>query len=127
MSTQLNKAAFEQAKHLISSGKWVSDEKDQWSEHQPSAHDENDYLQAHGFEDYGKWYLGIETGEDNENKGRYKFPYSDFKQVHRCAVLAAENRAGQYHYTDIEKAAAHLRDMLEAAQKKSESKSARQH
>jgi hypothetical protein len=33
--------------------------------------------------------------------------------VHRCAVLAAESRAGQYHYHDIESVAAHLHGMLE--------------
>lgn len=37
-----------------------------------------------------------------------------FKKVHRCAVLAAESRAGQYKYSDIENAAAHLHGMLEA-------------
>jgi hypothetical protein len=33
--------------------------------------------------------------------------------VHRCAVLAAESRAGQRKYADIESAAAHLHGMLE--------------
>jgi hypothetical protein len=34
--------------------------------------------------------------------------------VHRGAVLAAESRAGQYKYFDIENAAAHLHGMMEA-------------
>jgi hypothetical protein len=37
MPTKLNKRAFEHAKNLISNGKCVKDEKDKWSEHQPSA------------------------------------------------------------------------------------------
>jgi hypothetical protein len=41
-----------------------------------------------------------------------------FKDVHRCAVLSAESRAGQYKYFDIESAAAHLHGMLEAAHAK---------
>ncbi|MDF2770239.1 MAG: hypothetical protein K0S91_3077, partial [Nitrososphaeraceae archaeon] len=35
----------------------------------------------------------------------------------RCGVLAAENRAGQYKYNDIEQAAAHLHGMIDAARK----------
>jgi hypothetical protein len=34
--------------------------------------------------------------------------------LHRCGVLAAESRAGQYRYFDIENAAAHLHGMLDA-------------
>jgi hypothetical protein len=61
-----------------------------------------------------KWYLGIDGQEDPDNKGRYKFPYSDFDKVHRCGLLAAESRAGQRKYYDIELAVAHLHGMLEA-------------
>jgi len=32
----------------------------------------------------------------------------------RCALLAAESHAGQYHHNDIELAAAHLLGMLDA-------------
>jgi hypothetical protein len=34
--------------------------------------------------------------------------------VHRCGVLFAEVRAGQYRYNDIEVAAARLHGMLDA-------------
>jgi hypothetical protein len=40
--------------------------------------------------------------EDENNKGRYKFLYSDFEKVHRCGLLAAESPAGQRKYYDIE-------------------------
>jgi nucleotide-binding universal stress UspA family protein len=53
--------------------------------------------------------LGIDDEERGETKGRYKFPYGDFQNVHRCGVFSAESRAGQYKYYDIENAAAHLR------------------
>ena len=54
-----------------------------WSEHQPSAQEENEYIEEYGFEQYGKWYLGVDTYENEDTKGRYKFPYSDFAKVHR--------------------------------------------
>jgi hypothetical protein len=68
--------------------------------------------------EFGKWHLGIDDEEDEDNKGRYQFPYGDFKDVHGCAVLSAESRAGQYKYFDIERAAAHLHGMLEGAHAK---------
>ena len=69
----------------------------------------------HGLSEYAKWYLGIDTEQDEDNKGRYRFPYGDFKDVHRCGVLSAESRAAQYKHDDIESAAAHLHGMLDAA------------
>jgi hypothetical protein len=33
--------------------------------------------------------------------------------VHRCAVIAAESRAAQNKYADVESAAAHLHGMIE--------------
>lgn len=116
LTIKLNKRAFEHAKRLIEKGSYVSDEKDMWSEHKPSAQEENEYIKKYNFDEYGNWYLGVDTDEKEDNKGRYKFPYSDFAKVHRCGVLAAENRAGQYKYNDIETAAAHLHGMIDMQQ-----------
>jgi hypothetical protein len=115
MAVKLKKQAFEHATELIEQGKFVFDEKDMWSEHQPSTQDENEYIREHGFSEYAKWFLGMDTDEDEDNKGRYKFPYGDFEKVHRCGVLAAESRAGQYKYDDIEDAATHLHGMIDGA------------
>jgi hypothetical protein len=75
MATKLNKRAYEHAKNLISNGKCVRDEKDDWSKHQPSAQKENKFIKENGFSEYGKWYLGIKDEENEDNKGHYKFPY----------------------------------------------------
>ena len=56
----------------------------------------------------------MDDEEDEDTKARYKFPYGDFERVHRCSVLAAESRAGQRKYYDIELATAHLHGMLDA-------------
>jgi hypothetical protein len=55
---KLNNRAYEHAKALINEGKFVVDERDAWSEHRPSAQQENEFIQRHGFAEYGKWYLG---------------------------------------------------------------------
>jgi hypothetical protein len=113
MPVKLNQKAFEHAKDRVKEGHVVVDERDAWSEHQPSAQHENEFIRQHGFAEYAKWHLGIDNDEDEDSKARYKFPYGDFKDVHRCGVLAAESRAGQYKYLDIELAAAHLHGMID--------------
>jgi hypothetical protein len=92
----------------------VTDERDDWSEHQPSARQENDFIRDHGWPAYARWYLGINEDAAEQTKARHEFPYGDFERVHRCGVLAAESRAGQHDHADIETAAAHLHGMLDA-------------
>jgi hypothetical protein len=98
MAVKLNRSAFKHAKELVGKGKVVVDERDAWSEHQPSAQEENEFIDAHGFGEYGKWHLGIDDEEPKNTKKHYKFPYGDFEKVHRCALLSAESRAGQYKH-----------------------------
>jgi hypothetical protein len=112
----LNEKAYNRAKALIVEERVVRDQRDDWSEHQPSTQQENEFIDAHGFAEYSRWYLGIDDEYDEDKKSRYKFPYGDFKRVHRCGVLAAESRAGQNKYFDIENAAAHLHGMIDAKQ-----------
>jgi hypothetical protein len=114
---KLNQPAYEHAQRLIADRQVVLDERDDWSEHQPSAQDENRFIQEHGMDEYARWYLGVDEEQPKENKGRYRFPYGDFEKVHRCGVLSAESRAGQYKHFDIERAAAHLHGMLDALMK----------
>ena len=66
MAVKLNKRAFNHAKELVSGGKVVLDERDAWSEHQPSAQQENEFIRRHGWDAYGKWYLGIDDEEDEQ-------------------------------------------------------------
>jgi hypothetical protein len=114
MAVKLNETAYDHARDLIAAGRYVMDDRDAWSEHQPSARQENDYIERHGIAEYARWHLGIDDEQDENTKGRYKFPYGDFQNVHRCGLLAAESRAGQRKYYDIELAIAHLHGMLEA-------------
>jgi hypothetical protein len=100
MAVKRNERAFDHARDLIAVGKYVIDDRDAWSEHQPSARQENDYIERHGIAEYARWHLGIDDEVDENRKGRYKFPYGDFQDVHRCGLLAAESRSGQRKYYD---------------------------
>jgi hypothetical protein len=113
MAVTLNRRAYQHAQELINEGRFVFDERDAWSDHRPSAQEENEFIRLHGFSEYGKWYLGINDEKPEDTKGHYEFPYGDFKNVHRCGVLSAESRAGQYQHYDIENATAHLHGMME--------------
>ena len=115
MAVKLNQRAYDHAKQLVAEGNYVYDERDDWSEHQPSADDENRYLEEHGFDEYGRWSLVVDDEHGEDTKSHYRFPYADFERVHRCGVLAAESRAAQYGHEDIRAAAAHVHGMLEGA------------
>ncbi|MBJ6142201.1 hypothetical protein [Hymenobacter sp. BT559] len=112
MSISLNKAAVTFAKGLIKDGKIKNDEG-HWSQHNPGAKEENAFLQKHEISEYAQWHLGEDKSQNEDNKGRYKFPYGDFKTVHRDGLIAAKERAAQQGYHDIEQAADELLQALE--------------
>ncbi len=105
---KLNQNALAFAAQLSKEGHVITDGKGAWSKHRPSADEENEFVRVHGFGEYAKWHLGIDDRYPENTKSRYKFPYGDFKNVHRCGLLAAKTRARQYGYTEIENAAAEL-------------------
>jgi HAMP domain-containing protein len=115
---RLNVAAFNYAKELISQGHMVIDGKGAWREDQPSTEAENEFIRLHGFGEYAKWHLGIDDRFSENTKRRYKFPYGDFKNLHRCGLFAAQSRARQYKYSEIENAATQLRAMIGSTQKR---------
>jgi hypothetical protein len=114
MAIKLSRRSYEHAQQLVKEGKVVLDDRDDWSEHQPSAREENAFIEEHGYVEYGRWHLGIDDEASPETKGHWKFPYGDFRDVHRCGVISAESRAGPRKYLDVENAAAHLHGMLDA-------------
>ena len=107
-SIKLNEDAFAFAARLINDGHVIADRKGAWSGDRPSADQENEFIRLHGFGEYVKWHLGIDERYPENTKRRYKFPYGDFKSVHRCGLLAMKARAHQYGYIEIENAAAEL-------------------
>jgi hypothetical protein len=117
MTVRLNEAALSHARGLLRGGDFVADERDDWSEHAPSADDGNAFIDKHGMNEYANWFLGEDTDATEGTKGRYEFPYGDFKKLHRCAVISGESRAGQYKHPSIEKA---YRELLDALDRKND-------
>ena len=108
MTVRLNNRAYEHAKRLIGEDKFLDDERDAWSDHHPSTRTENDFIEKKGLFEYSKWFLGVNDDYGKESSRHYEFPCGDFEIVHRCGILAAQSRAHQGKYFDIENAAADL-------------------
>jgi hypothetical protein len=69
MAAKLNRRAFDHAQDLVAAGEYVIDDRDAWSEHQPSAQRENEFVRQHGIGEFAKWYLGIDDQHDPDTKG----------------------------------------------------------
>jgi len=110
-SYSLNPAAVERARQLIDARQYVLDSD--WGEVQPSAADENEFLDRHAWDAYAEWHLGLTTGVNDETKGRYAFVYGDFRRVHRSALIACVYRASEWRHKEIEIAAHHLLQHLD--------------
>jgi len=112
MSISLNPQAVAYARGLIETGK-VKNDQGHWGQHNPDSSAENAFLKQHELEEYANWHLGLDKSKSEDTKGRYKFPFGDFKTVHRDGLIAAKERAAQQGYHDIEKAADGLLQQLE--------------
>src|SRR6266481_9816561 len=110
-SIKVNEDAVAFASQLIQEGHLIADRKGAWREHKPSPDMENEFIRAHGFAEYAKWHLGVDERYAVNTKRRYKFPYGDFTNVHRCGLLAVKARAAEHKYQDVEDAAMRLLGM----------------
>jgi len=119
MTIQLNNAALAHARSLVHDGKVAKDEGDDWSDDAPTPDEENGFIEDHGFAAYAKWHLGDDPEENVETKGRYSFPFGDFRRVHRAGVIAAESRAAQNDHSSIAKAAKELLELIDGGEKPS--------
>ena len=108
----LNDRAVAKARDLIRARQYVLDSE--WDEAQPSAADENAYLDRHAWDDYAEWHLGLTTGASDETKARYAFGFGDFRRIHRSGLIACVFRASQWRHKAIELAAHDLLQELDA-------------
>jgi hypothetical protein len=107
----LNEQAFDQAKRLIERRQYVL--RSDWGEVQPTAADENRYLERHDWDEYGAWFLGLTVGATEGTKGRHAFVYGDFRRLHRSGLIAVHFRAAEWRHKAIELAAHELLQILD--------------
>ena len=114
MAVKLNERGFEQAQELIADRRFAMDDREAWSAHRPSPRDATEFIAAHGWDAYGRWHLGVEDALPARTKPHYRFPYGDFRDVHRCAIRSADHDA-------IRSAARFLDELLETARARTDS------
>ena len=110
-SYTVNDDAVAHAKRLIDAKQYVLES--QWGDVQPSAEDENAFLESHPWDDYALWHLGLTEGATNETKARYGFVYGDFRRIHRMGLVACQYRAAEWRHKAIELAAHDLLQHLD--------------
>jgi hypothetical protein len=113
-SYSVNERAVAHARGLIDARQYVLDSD--WGEVQPRADDENAFLKAHSWSEYGEWHLALNDDATDETKSRYAFVYGDFRRVHRTGLIACQYRAAEWRHKEIELAA---HDLLQRLDKKS--------
>ena len=109
----VNRRALTHARKLIAANQYVLDSD--WGEVQPSADDENAFLQRHDWDDYAAWHLGLTDGANDGTKARYAFVLGDLRRIHRSAIIACHYRAAEWRHKAIELAAHDLLQVLDKA------------
>ena len=99
------------ARRLIKAGEYVLDSD--WGDVQPSAGDQNAFLEAHSWDEYGDWHLGLTDGASEETKARHAFVYGDFRRIHRSGLIACHYRAAEWRHKEVELAAHDLLQLLD--------------
>ena len=110
-SYTVNEAGVARARQLIDARQYVLDSD--WGAAQPSAADENAYLETHSWDDYAGWFLGLTEGASEETKGRFAFVHGDLRRVHRSGLIACVYRAAEWRHKDVERAAYELLQHLD--------------
>jgi hypothetical protein len=110
VTIHLNQQAVEHAQNLIKGRQY--ERNSDWSEAQPSAEEENKFIDENGWDAFAKWHLAYDTEASGETKSRYKFPFGDFRKLHRSALIAAKQRAGSEDYNKVQSAADRLLEKL---------------
>ena len=110
-SYAVNDRAVARARDLIAARQYVLDSD--WGDAQPSADQQNAYLEKHSWEEYAAWHLGLTEGANDETKARYAFVVGDFSRVHRTGLIACVYRASEWRHKEVELAAHSLLQHLD--------------
>ena len=113
---KVNDAGVAKAKALIDARRYVV--RSRWSDSQPSADEENKFLDSHTWGEYGEWHLALTEGASEETKARYGFVFGDFRRLHRSGIIACHYRAAEWDHKEIELAAHDLLQYLDQRRKR---------
>jgi hypothetical protein len=109
----VNPRAVDKAHHLIDGRQYVLSSR--WTDVQPNAAAEDQYLATHDWDEYAEWHLGLTEGASPETKARHAFVFGDFRRIHRMGIIACLYRAAEWYHKEIELAAHEILQYLDEA------------
>jgi hypothetical protein len=105
-----NPKGISHANSLISNGDVTKPSS--WE--RPSVEMENAYIEKNGWDEFAKWFLGVDTSMDKETKGHYGYIYtSDFKTVDREGLRAIRQRSAQNGLSSVFAAAGKMIEAID--------------
>ena len=107
----VNEAGVRKARALIDAHQYVLQSR--WSDAQPTAEDENEFLARNDWDAFGQWHLGLTDGATPDTKSRFAFGFGDFRRLHRMGLIACRFRAAEWGHKDVELAAHELLQHLD--------------
>lgn len=112
---EVNEEGFKKAKALIDSKQYRG--RSRWTDVQPRAAQQNEFLRHHDWNEYGQWHLGLTVDAPDDTKRRYAFVFGDFRRLHRMGLIACHYRAAEWEHKEIELAAHELLQYLDDARR----------
>jgi len=113
MSIKLHKRGYDHAVEIIKRGLEIEHDKGNWNEVKPTRDEEVRYLNTHSLEEYGAWFLGIDSSREEQGKVQYYYQFGDFGMVHLSALENIIQEAGKQNHPDIKDAAQKLVQMIQ--------------
>jgi hypothetical protein len=119
MSIKLHKAGYDHAVALIKRGLEIEHDKGgNWNEAKATADEEVHYLNTHSLEEYGSWFLGIDSSRNDQGKAQYCCPFGNFGTLHVSALETIIRDAEKQKLADIKEAAQKLLTQIEQSRAK---------
>jgi viroplasmin and RNaseH domain-containing protein len=116
MAIKLNNQAIAHAEKLIKANE--VEHAASWAENKPTKDEEARFLNTHSLEEYGEWFLGVDTdAEKNSSKEKYSYLVGDLNEIYLSALKEIEKNARGANQHDIAKAAQNLIALAERSKK----------
>jgi hypothetical protein len=114
---KLNLAGYDHAEYLIKNGLEIEYDTHNWEAVKPTRTELVEFLDAHTLEEYGTWFLGINTDADPQSTNKYVYPFGDLKVIHQSALILTAQEAKKNGDTEIFDAAEKLLKMIKSNKK----------
>ncbi len=111
MAIKLNKSGYDNAVAIIKNGLEVEHDTD-WNEDRPTKDEAIRFLDNHDLNEYGLWFLGVDTEVPAKDSSKFIYQYGDFAVLHKSALEDIVKQATKNKNDEVKNAAQKLLNML---------------